>query len=158
MCGCTPRDTPRHTPAVARLSVQLAAKDQGTKCTLSTVADSAGARPRKMVTVRMAKFDRFLLFSAVPGWQLSVNSRQWPKTAEIDQGSAGQSCGLPSPTNTVGLCWQQFKAALSCFTSRSKSPSTLPAPPKAALCLKNEDTPLTDCEKSHRISALCSEN
>ena len=54
----------------------------------------------------MAKFDRFPLFSASLGWRLPVNSRQWPKTAEIDQGSAGQSCELPPPANTVGLCWQ----------------------------------------------------
>ena len=60
---CNASNTNR-TPVVARLSVSLAARDQGTKCVLSMVADSAGARPRKSVKGRMAKFDRFLLFSA----------------------------------------------------------------------------------------------
>ena len=60
------RDAPNHKPTVARLSVSLAARGRVTMCTLSMVADSAGARPRKMVTARMAKFDRFLLFSASP--------------------------------------------------------------------------------------------
>ena len=133
MCGCTPRDTPRHTPAVARLSVPLAAKDQGTKCTLSMVADTERARPRKTVTARMAKFDRFLLFSASLGCQVQAVSGRWPKTAEIDQGKEGQSCGLPSPTNTVGQYWQHSKRALSCFMSRSISPSTLPPQPKASV-------------------------
>ena len=92
-------------PAVARLSVLHAAIYQGPKCALSTVTDSAGyppddsqpagaarrgARPRKMVTARMAKFDRFLLFSAQPECKWKAISETWPKTAEIDQGSEGQ--------------------------------------------------------------------
>ena len=48
---------PNHTPAVAHLSVPLAASGQGTMCTLLTVADIERARPREMVTARMAKFD-----------------------------------------------------------------------------------------------------
>ena len=85
-------------PAVARLSIPLASRNQGTICILLTIADSAGARPRKTVTARMAKFDRFLLFSASPERQLLTVSSRYPKTAEIDQGSAGQSCGQPLPS------------------------------------------------------------
>ena len=78
-------------PAVARLSVSLAARGQGAKCTLSMVTDSAGARPRKMVTAVMANFDRFLRFSASLKCKRKDPSFQLPKTAEIDQWSEGQS-------------------------------------------------------------------
>ena len=44
--------TPVFLPKVARLSVSLAAKGQGTTCALLIVADSAGARPREAGTER----------------------------------------------------------------------------------------------------------
>ena len=44
--------------------ISLDVTDQGFMCVMLTVADKERARPRKMVTGRMAKFDRFLLFSA----------------------------------------------------------------------------------------------
>ena len=58
-------------------------------CRLAQV--TAGARPRKSVTGRMAKFDRFLLFSALLDRQWKAVSGQWPKTAEIDQPSEGRA-------------------------------------------------------------------
>ena len=70
--------------------ISLVAYDQGAMRILLTVADKAGARPRKTVTGRMAKFDRFLLFSASLERKRWFASEQWPKTAEIDQGSEGQ--------------------------------------------------------------------
>ena len=94
---------PERIHAVARLSVLLAARDQGTKCALSMTADRERARPRKSATGRMAKFDRFPLFSASPGRQLKTVFRTWPKTAEIDQGLVGQSL-CAHPATTVGQC------------------------------------------------------
>ena len=97
-CGVRARALMCLQPAVARLVIPLAASYQGLKRALSTVADSAGARPRKMVTGRMANFDRFLLFSASLECKQKVALGQWPKTAEIDQASEGQSCGQPPHT------------------------------------------------------------
>ena len=54
-------------------------------CRLAQV--TAGARPRKTVTGKMAKFDRFLLFSASLHCKRKTASGQRPKTAEIDQPS-----------------------------------------------------------------------
>ena len=122
-------DATSHMPAVARLSVPLAARNQGTICILLAIADSAGARLRKTVTARMAKFDRFLLFSASPERQLLTASSRYPKTAEIDQGSAGQSCGQPPPSllsDSVPL----IERAKTSFFPRSMAPSILPAPAK----------------------------
>ena len=68
-------------------------------CILLTVADMERAQPREMVTGRMAKFDRFLLFSASPEKHLFGKSGHRPKTAEIDQALEGQGVGQPlSPT------------------------------------------------------------
>ena len=62
-------------------------------CILLTGAGMERARPRKTVTVRMAKFDRFLQLSATLEKHLFDKSRHGPKTAEIDQGSEGQRVG-----------------------------------------------------------------
>ena len=66
-------------------------------CILLTGADMEGARPRKTVTVRMAKFDRFLLFSASLEKHLFDKSGHWPKTAEIDQGAGAKVVGSHLP-------------------------------------------------------------
>ena len=105
----TRRDPPERIHAVARLSVPLAARDQGTKCALLMVADRERARPRKSVTGRMAKFDRFPLFSASLERQLNTVFRPWPKTAEIDQVLVGHSL-CAHPATTVGLCRRRLKA------------------------------------------------
>ena len=81
----------------------------GILCALLTVADTERARPRKTVTGRMARFDRFLLFSASLQCQWNATSGHWPKTAEIDQASEGQSCGQPpraTPSDSVITQWK----------------------------------------------------
>ena len=85
----------------------------------------------------MAKFDRFLLFSASQEYQWKTVFRRWPKTAEIDQGSAGQSRGLPLPPTLSDSVTNIQVGLQPASLSRSKPPSTLPAPGEAALCFNN---------------------
>ena len=100
----------RLQPAVARLSVSLAARNQGVKCTLSTVADSAGARLRKMVTGRMAKFDRFPLFSASPEWQMEGRSRAMAENCGNRSRVGRPKLWAATSRSSVGQCRQQLKA------------------------------------------------
>ena len=85
----------------------------------------------------MAKFDRFLLFSASLECQWKTVFRQWPKTAEIDQGWEAKAVrnDLPPPLSDSVTNIQVGLQPAS--LSRSKSPSTLPAPGEAALCFNN---------------------
>ena len=56
------RNTPNHTPVVARLSVPLAERNQGSKCALSTVADSRRSATAKGLHGKMANLLRFAPF------------------------------------------------------------------------------------------------
>ena len=100
---------------------------------LSTVADSAGARLRKMVTGRMANFDRFLLFSASLECKQKVALGQWPKTAEIDQASEGQGCGQPPHTT---LSDSIFKLEMGEETAVNREANLQSHSPPKSLCLK----------------------
>ena len=127
--------------------VSLLAHDQGTMCILLTVSDAERARPRKMVTGRTARFDRFPLFSASLECKQKVTLGQWPKTAEIDQASEGQrvrttsfyifytSTRPPQHSRTVSL---QMKSGREGAVNREANlPAYSSPPPKAALCFNS---------------------
>ena len=95
-CGdCAPPPQTTH-PRSRVCGISLVITDYGIMCVMLTVADRERARTRKMATGRMAKFDRFLQFSASLEKHLFGKSRYRPKTAEIDQASEGQRVGQHS--------------------------------------------------------------
>ena len=128
MCGCTPRDTPRHTPAVARLSVPLAAKDQGTKCTLSMVADSAGARPREAGTEEWPSLIDFCCFRH----HLDVKCRMFPsngrKLRKSIKGGKAKVVGCHLPPTLSDSAGNNSKRALSCFYIAKQTSQHTPSP------------------------------
>ena len=65
---------PNRISTVARLSIPLAAKDQGSKCILLTVADRARARPRKTVTGEWPSLIDFCCFRH----HLNANGGSYP--------------------------------------------------------------------------------
>ena len=131
-CGdCAPPPQTTH-PRSRVCGISLVITDYGIMCVMLTVADRERARTRKMATGRMAKFDRFLQFSASLEKHLFGKSRYRPKTAEIDQGSEGQRLRV-NPANTVGRCQRQLKAGswLLHVTTQSSQ-----RPPSPKLCVQ----------------------
>ena len=114
-----------------------------------------GARPRKTVTGKMAKFDRFLLFSASLHCKRKTASGQRPKTAEIDQPSEAkrvrtvdfyifytstrplQSDSVPQPNN---------KRARRCSESAKQSSLHTPRPAEG-LCVHQQRLSVTDYDR-----------
>ena len=142
---------PRTTSPRSRVcGLSLFASDQGILRTLLTVADTERTRPRKMVTARMARFDRFLQFSASPQCQWNATFGQWPKTAEIDQAPEGQSCGQPPrATQSDSVITQWNSGEETAGEPRSKPPSTLRRP--KPLCFKIRTV---KCDRERKIVKL----
>ena len=115
------------------------AHEQGIMRTLLIVTDTERARPRRSVTGSVARFDRFLLFSASPECKRKVilgNSRKLRKSIKGRQAKGCVEVGVlrfDMPTESDGVV-QNEKRARRCCKSRSQPPSTLPAPGEAALC------------------------
>ena len=113
-------------------------------CRLAQV--TAGARPRKTVTGRMAKIDRFLLFAASLHCKRKTASGQRPKTAEIDQPRKPNGCA-PSTSTSSTLLHGHYSRTVSpnqtisgregAVKARSNPPCTLPAQPKASVFISN---------------------
>ena len=75
----------------------------------------------------MAKFDRFLLFSASLGCQCSPIQGNGRKLRKSIKGRTAKVVSYRLPPTQSDCAGNNSKWALSCFTSRSKPPSILPA-------------------------------
>ena len=107
--------------------ISLAANDHGTMCILLTVADRERARLRKMVTGKMANLLRFAPFRDKPEGQ--QKSLKWLRreTAQIAKPLPAKACD--NSTRNCRTESSAIGAGLKCAeTSRSQSPSILPAP------------------------------
>ena len=86
----------------------------------------------------MAKFDRFLLFSASPECKWKVRSEAGPKTAEIDQGAEAKVVG----DHLAQLCRTEpptFKMGYKLLQLRSTSLSTLSARREGGSVFQNQN-------------------
>ena len=75
----------------------------------------------------MAKFDRFLLFSASPECKWKVRSEAWPKTAEIDQGAEAKVVDDHLAQHCLTGLETIESGRIAAEETRSKPPSTHPA-------------------------------
>ena len=95
----------------------------------------------------MAKFDRFLLFSASLGCQCSPLCSNGRKLRKSIKGRQAKGCELPPPAATVGLCWQQFKVGSKLLHVAKQ---TSQHPPSPNLCVSKIGTVM--CDRERKIS------
>ena len=130
----------RTSPTRSRVcGVSLLAHEQGIMRTLLIATDTERARPRRSVTGSVARFDRFLLFSASPEckWKVVLgNSRKLRKSIKGRQAKGCVEVGISALTR------QQSRTVL--FKMRSgregavNREANLPArspPPAKPLCV-----------------------
>ena len=115
--GSVQCENPSYKPAVARLVVSLAARDQGTTCALLTVADKAGARSRTTVIAQWPCLIDFCCFRH----HLNANGRPFldhgRKLRKSIMRRKANGCAMSASTsstllhgqpNTVGQCYPQL--------------------------------------------------
>ena len=104
----------------------IVARGRGTKCIVLTVADTERARPREAGTENGQPFSICAVSRRTSG-QISATGMPMTRNRANRKTAEDQRAGDPLPLPLSDCVANNSKWALSCFTSRSKPPSILPA-------------------------------
>ena len=114
-------------PVVARLGIPLAASHQGTTRALSTVTDSAGARPRKAGTERLPGLIDFCCFRHHLNGNGSPVPNHGRKLRKSIKGRQAKGCDSRSHQHCRTEAVPIESGRMAAEGARSKPPSTLHA-------------------------------
>ena len=104
----------------------IVARGRGTKCAWLIVVDTERARPREAGTENGQPFSICAVSRRTSG-QISATGMSTTRNRANRKTAEGQRVGGPLPLPQSDSVGNNSKRALSCFTSRSKPPSILPA-------------------------------